>query len=116
MEILNLDELIKIRKIVSQYTNMGELIHDLDITISNRKKKKKKSLNTRFDIMLMIELKILEPDEINVLLNNKIYNLQDLLDCDLDLLKGIDNSIKERLEWKRNFYNMNSLEEIKKTK
>lgn len=114
MESLSLEELKKVRKIVSHYTNMEVLKHDLDITISNRKKKKKKSLNTQFDIMLMIELKILEPDEIDLLLKNKIYNLQKLLDCNLDMLKGMNPSLKASLEWKRNFYNMNNLEEEKK--
>ena len=116
MNQFSLEELKKIKQLVSQYKDVEVLKHDLDITISNRKKKKKKSLNEQFDIMQMIELKILEPIEIDLLLKNHIDNLQELLECNLDSLKGMNQSIKESLEWKRHFYNMRNLEEKGKTK
>ncbi len=113
---MKLDDLKRMRKIVSQYGSMEELKHDLDSTISTREKEKTKSLNVRFNMDMFLRLQIFDPWELKVVQSNHISNLQELIDCDLDELVGITPSIKEGLEWVRTFYDMRSLEPQKRNR
>ncbi len=111
LETMKLEELKKIQEVVSQYGSMEELKHDLDTTISCREEDKRKSLNVKFNMEMFIRLNIFDPWELDVIKSNKISNLQELIDCNLDELKGITPSVKKGLDWARKFYDMSSLED-----
>ncbi len=113
---MKLEDLKRMRKIVSQYGSMEELKDDLDSTISTREKEKTESLNVRFNMDMFLRLQIFDPWELKVVQSNHISNLQELIDCDLDELVGITPSIKEGLEWVRTFYDMRSLEPTKRNR
>ena len=113
---LKLSELKKLQMVISQYSDMEELKRDLDIIISTRETEKKTSLNIRFNMEMFEKLRIFDPWEFQVIKNNHINNLQELIDCNLDELKGITPSIKEGLDWVRKFYDMRSLENPSKKK
>ena len=110
LDKMNLEELHELSQFVSQYGDLGELRYDLDFVISSREKKKKESLNSRFDLDMMVRYQVFTYEELRVILQNHITNLQELIDCDLDQLEGITPSIKRELVWKRVFYDMSSLE------
>ena len=96
---MKLEDLKRMKKIVSQYGSMEELKDDLDSTISTREKEKTESLNVRFNMDMFLRLQIFDPWELKVVQSNHISNLQELIDCNLDELVGITPSIKEGLEW-----------------
>ena len=66
------------------------------------------------------ELSIFTDNELKILSLHHIYNLQDLIDFDLCSGKAntFSRSFKEKIEWVRNFYNMNSFDKnaVKKQK
>ena len=98
----SLDELKVIKKYIDYYTSFRELKEDLLQRIED--KCDFAHLYQRFDTEVFESCHIFEPNELEVLKNNNIYNFQDLIDCDLDSLKGITMVIKEKLDWARNFY------------
>ena len=117
LDKLNLQELKELKEYISKFASMGELINELDSNISTKQKVQKENPNIRFDIELFRKLSILEPSEINLLVENNINNLQELIDCDLNALIGITPSIKAKLEWTRQFYDMSIYyKEAKKSK
>ena len=110
LEKMKLKELKDLKKFVSQYDSLGDLLYDLDSIISTKQEDEEKSLNVRFDMAMFKKLNMFEPREMQVLVDNNINNLQELIDCDLDSLVGMLPSIKEKFLWIRQFYDMTSLD------
>lgn len=104
----SLEELRKIKRIVSRYESLGELKDDLHITITSREEEQKKSMNVRFCGEQFYQ--IFDPWELRVVKANHIMNLQELIDCDLDHLVGITEGVKNGLEWVRKFYDFRPIE------
>ena len=115
LKTFKLDDLKLFVSLIEQFDNKDEMLNALFSEINRREKENKLSLNVRFDIKMIKRLNLFYPDELRVLEINKINNIQDLIDCDLDSLIGITESIKEKLEWARKFYDMSGLEDEKKT-
>ena len=115
LKTFKLDDLKLFVSLIEQFDNKDEMLNALFSEINRREKENKLSLNVRFDIEMIKRLNLFYPDELRVLEINKINNIQDLIDCDLDSLIGITESIKEKLEWARKFYDMSGLEDEKKT-
>ena len=113
LEVFSLEYLKLCLSLVESFESKDEMHNALIAEIKSREEaaKSKLSLNDRFDIALMKKLNIFYPDELNVLIINNIKNLQELIDCDLYSLVGITESIKEKLNWARYFYDMRTTEE-----
>ena len=115
LKTFKLDDLKLFVSLIEQFDNKDELLKTLLSEIKSREDERKQSLNVRFDIEMIKRLNLFYPDELKVLEINNINNIQDLIDCDLDSLIGITESIKEKLDWARKFYDMSGLEDEKKT-
>lgn len=103
---ISLEELKKMATLIDVFENKEDFIKALEYEIQKREEERNKSLNARFDMQMFIKYNMFYADELNVLKMNNINNLQDLIECDLDSLIGITESIKEKLDWARNFYNL----------
>ena len=110
LEQMKLKELKDLKKFVSQFESMEELLYELDSTISTKQKDQEKSLNDRFDMAMFKKLNMFEPEELKVLVENNINNLQELIDCDLNSLIGMRPSMKRKFLWIRQFYDMSALD------
>ncbi len=108
---LNIEELRQIKNIAIQYSTLDELVNAIDFNL-NAIYYQNVPLNVRFDLNMFRELSIFTDTELKILSLNHIYNLQDLIDFDLDTGKTSDmsRSFKEKIEWVRNFYNMDSFD------
>ncbi len=108
---LNIEELRQIKNIAIQYSTLDELVNAIDFNL-NAIYCQNVPLNVRFDLNMFRELSIFTDTELKILSLNHIYNLQDLIDFDLDTGKTSDmsRSFKEKIEWVRNFYNMDSFD------
>ena len=115
-EMMGLEELKRMERLISEYDDIDALKVDIRGLIMRKEKEASKKLNVRFDLEMMIRLNVLDPWELNVVKSNHIANLQELIDCNLDQLVGITESIKQGLEWVRAFYDMSSMEENRKPK
>ena len=115
LKTFKLDDLKLFVSLIEQFDNKDELLKTLLSEIKSREDERKQSLNVRFNINMIKKLNLFYPDELRVLEINNINNIQDLIDCDLDSLIGITESIKEKLDWVRKFYDMSGLEDEKKT-
>lgn len=102
----SLEDLKLCLSLIESFESKDDMHNALIAEIKRREEFNKVSLNVRFDIALMKKLNIFYPDELNVLIVNNIKNLQELIDCDLYSLVGITESIKEKLNWARYFYDM----------
>lgn len=109
----SLEDLKVYLSLVDSYGSIDEMRNELITEINRREEEKNKSLNARFTIEMFKEYNMFYQDEMYVLEINGIRNLQDLIDCDLDSLVGINASIKEKLSWARNFYNMKPITDSK---
>lgn len=72
--------------------------------------------NLRFDMDMFIKFQIFNSDELEVLRINGINNLQELIDCDLKSLKGMSQTIYEKLDWARKIYDMRGFSKKDKEK
>lgn len=114
LEHYSLEQLKELKELLSFYTNIGELNEDVDKLIQKLEEKKITPINVRFNLELMEKLQILEPSELKLVKEQGITNLQQLLDCNLDLIPNIPISMKKSLAEKRIFYDLSYLEENKK--
>ena len=116
---LNVEELRQLKNIVLQYSTLDELVTAIDFSL-NAIYYQDVPLNVRFDLNMFKELSIFTDNELKILSLHHIYNLQDLIDFDLCSGKSnnFSRSFKEKIEWVRNFYNMNSFDKnaVKKQK
>ena len=110
LDSFSLEELKRIKKIISSYEDIGDFRKDLSFFIQEEEQKRN-NINESFDLALMERLHVVDPFQLKVLKNNSILNLQALIDCDLDSLVGITPSMKRELEWIRSFYDMRSMVE-----
>ena len=99
--------------LVCAFEGKDDLLMGIHCEIKRRELESQQSLNARFTIEMFKEYNMFYSDELKVLEINGIRNLQDLIDCDLDSLVGINASIKEKLSWARNFYNMKPITDSK---
>lgn len=108
---LNIEELRQIKNIAIQYSTLDELVNAIDFNL-NAIYYQNVPLNVRFDLNMFRKLSIFTDTELKILSFNHIDNLQDLIDFDLDSGKTSDmsRSFKEKIEWVRNFYNMDSFD------
>lgn len=108
---LNIEELRQIKNIAIQYSTLDELVNAIDFNL-NAIYYQNVPLNVRFDLNMFRKLSIFTDTELKILSLNHIDNLQDLIDFDLDSGKTSDmsRSFKEKIEWVRNFYNMDSFD------
>ena len=111
LKVFSLEELKLYLTLIESFESKDDMHNALIAEIKRREEFNKESLNVRFDIALMKKLNIFYPDELNVLIINNIKNLQELIDCDLYNLVGITESIIEKLNWARYFYDMRTTEE-----
>ena len=115
----NVEELRQLKNIVLQYSTLDELVTAIDFSL-NAIYYQDVPLNVRFDLNMFKELSIFTDNELKILSLHHIYNLQDLIDFDLCSGKAnnFSRSFKEKIEWVRNFYNMNSFDKnaVKKQK
>lgn len=113
----SLDDLKNYLLLIEQFESKDDMYNALIFEIKRREEEEKLGLNRRFTIKMFKDLSMFYPDEMYVLEVNGIKNLQDLIDCDLDSMIGITLSIKEKLEWARNFYDLDpKKKEIQKQK
>lgn len=109
LDDLTEEELYLLGDIVFQYDDL-DLLKKSVMNQINKKidsvKYDEQPLNIRFNMEMFIKLQIFDPWEFRVIKNNHINNLQELIDCNLDELKGITPDIKEGLEWVRKAYDM----------
>ncbi len=116
---LNVEELRQLKNIVLQYSTLDELVNAIDFSL-NAIYYQDVPLNVRFDLNMFKELSIFTDNELKILSLHHIYNLQDLIDFDLYSGKAnnFSRSFKKKIEWVRNFYNMNSFDKnaVKKQK
>lgn len=100
------EQLKDILTLATTFEGKDDLLMGVSSEIKKREAERKQSLNVRFTIEMFKDYNMFYPDEMRVLELNGIKNLQDLIDCDLNSMIGITESIKEKLEWARNFYNL----------
>lgn len=111
LESLDINKLKELKSLVSEYDSIDSLISSIDKFIDEKEKASKSCLNVRFNMDMFIRLNIFDPSEFKVIRANNIYNMQELIDCDLDSLVGITPSVKEGLLWVRSAYDMSSYED-----
>jgi hypothetical protein len=69
-------------------------------------KENESNFNLRFNMDMFIRFQIFNSYELEILKINGINNLQELIDCDLRSLIGMNEAIYEKLDWARKFYDM----------
>lgn len=108
---LSIEELRQMKSIAIQYSTLDELVNAIDFSLKAIYYQSV-PLNVRFDLDMFKEHSIFTDDELEILILNHIYNLQDLIDFDLDSGRthGMSHSFKEKLAWVRKFYNMDSID------
>lgn len=107
-------DLEKLKEIIKKYQSIDELIENIDLEIKTKKDQEGLTLNEKFDLKMFRKLNILPDDQIEFLRQNKILNLQDLIDCNIDELINNEYSraLREELIFIREFYDMTNVEKI----
>lgn len=107
-------DLEKLKEIIKGYQSLDELKEDIDLEIKTKKDQEGLTLNEKFDLEMFRNLNILPDDQIEILRQNKILNLQDLIDCNIDeLIKNkYSRALREELIFIREFYDMTNVEKI----
>lgn len=107
-------DLEKLKEIIKGYQSLDELIENIDLEIKTKKDQEGLTLNEKFDLKMFRKLNILPDDQIEFLRQNKILNLQDLIDCNIDELINNEYSraLREQLIFIREFYDMTNVEKI----
>lgn len=107
-------DLEKLKEIIKGYQSIDELIENIDLEIKIKKDQEGLTLNEKFDLKMFRKLNILPDDQIEFLRQNKILNLQDLIDCNIDELINNEYSraLREQLIFIREFYDMTNVEKI----
>ena len=107
-------DLEKLKKIIKRYQSIDELIENIDLEIKTKKDQEGLTLNEKFDLKMFRKLNILPDDQIEFLRQNKILNLQDLIDCNIDELINNEYSraLRDQLIFIREFYDMTNVEKI----
>lgn len=107
-------DLEKLKEIIKKYQSIDELIENIDLEIKTKKDQEGLTLNEKFDLKMFRKLNILPDDQIEFLRQNKILNLQDLIDCNIDELINNEYSraLREQLIFIREFYDMTNVEKI----
>lgn len=107
-------DLEKLKKIIKKYQSIDELIENIDLEIKTKKDQEGLTLNEKFDLKMFRKLNILPDDQIEFLRQNKILNLQDLIDCNIDELINNEYSraLRDQLIFIREFYDMTNVEKI----
>ena len=111
---INRKDLEKLKEIIKGYQSLDELIEDIDSEIKTKKDQEELTLNEKFNLNMFRKLNILPDDQIEFLRQNKILNLQDLIDCNIDeLIKNkYSRALREELIFIREFYDMTNVEKI----
>lgn len=112
LDSIDINDLKKLRVLVSGYSSIDDLISSIDSRISELEEGRKTSLNVRFNMDMFIKYGVFDPSEFKVIKANHINNLQELIDCNLDDLVGITESVKMGLDWVRRAYDFSSWEDI----
>lgn len=107
-------DLEKLKEIIKGYQSLDELIENIDLEIKTKKDQEGLTLNEKFDLKMFRKLNILPDDQIEFLRQNKILNLQDLIDCNIDELINNEYSraLRDQLIFIREFYDMTNVEKI----
>lgn len=107
-------DLEKLKKIIKRYQSIDELIENIDLEIKTKKEQEGLTINEKFDLKMFRKLNILPDDQIEFLRQNKILNLQDLIDCNIDELINNEYSraLRDQLIFIREFYDMTNVEKI----
>lgn len=107
-------DLEKLKEIIKKYQSIDELIENIDLEIKIKKDQEGLTLNEKFDLKMFRKLNILPDDQIEFLRQNKILNLQDLIDCNIDELINNEYSraLRDQLIFIREFYDMTNVEKI----
>ena len=107
-------DLEKLKEIIKGYQSLDELKEDIDLEIKTKKDQEGLTLNEKFDLEMFRNLNILPDDQIEILRQNKILNLQDLIDCNIDeLIKNkYSRALREELIFIREFYDMTNVEKM----
>lgn len=107
-------DLEKLKEIIKKYQSIDELIENIDLEIKTKKDQEGLTINEKFDLKMFRKLNILPDDQIEFLRQNKILNLQDLIDCNIDELINNEYSraLREQLIFIREFYDMTNVEKI----
>lgn len=107
-------DLEKLKEIIKRYQSIDELIENIDLEIKTKKDQEGLTLNEKFDLKMFRKLNILPDDQIEFLRQNKILNLQDLIDCNIDELINNEYSraLRDQLIFIREFYDMTNVEKI----
>ena len=107
-------DLEKLKEIIKEYQSIDELIENIDLEIKTKKDQEGLTLNEKFDLKMFRKLNILPDDQIEFLRQNKILNLQDLIDCNIDELINNEYSraLRDQLIFIREFYDMTNVEKI----
>lgn len=107
-------DLEKLKEIIKKYQSIDELIENIDLEIKTKKDQEGLTLNEKFDLKMFRKLNILPDDQIEFLRQNKILNLQDLIDCNIDELINNEYSraLRDQLIFIREFYDMTNVEKI----
>ena len=106
LEDFSLVELKLIKDSLEKFDDLESLDTYLSIMIE-KKEDDRNNLNARFDMKMFEKLNVFEPTELRVLKFNGINNLEELINCDLGNFIGLTESMKEKFEWARKFYDMN---------
>jgi hypothetical protein len=109
LEDFSLEELNILLDVACREKSIDSLVEDILLTIKSKEDINKSNLNVSFDLKMFIQLNIFSKDEMNILVINGITNLQELIDCNLKTLKGINSTYLEKLDWARNFYDMRDM-------
>ena len=107
-------DLEKLKEIIKGYQSLDELIENIDLEIKTKKEQEGLTINEKFDLKMFRKLNILPDDQIEFLRQNKILNLQDLIDCNIDELINNEYSraLRDQLIFIREFYDMTNVEKI----
>lgn len=107
-------DLEKLKEIIKRYQSIDELIENIDLEIKTKKEQEGLTINEKFDLKMFRKLNILPDDQIEFLRQNKILNLQDLIDCNIDELINNEYSraLRDQLIFIREFYDMTNVEKI----
>ena len=105
-------DLEKLKKIIKRYNSIDELIENIDLEIKTKKEQEKLTLNERFDLEMFRKLNLLPENQIEFLRQNKILNLQDLIECNMEELLKNEYSceLRKNLKFIIEFYDMTNEE------
>lgn len=98
---LNLKELEELNLVINNPNNIDDLV----VELNEIKKLKENNPNN----LICLDQRWFSQDSYKLLVDNGIVTVDDLVNCDVSALKGIDAITSEEINWGKKFYDFSNV-------